>query len=507
MEKSKYLDYFINNYKKYLIFLNSVLSLMMSWSLFKVIVMYTHYKETTLIYSVIFSISLLFLLFNVLWLSPKQSIEKAFLLIAVPLGLCFIMVPPLSHKSDEPHHYYRVYDIAINGNLMPDRFEDGRSKIKFPIKMLESNGNAINTLGKVDQQLFNNENYSETREIASTAASYNPVTYIFSVIGMRISFLFSSNVFLSLYITRIFNFLSYLILGYLSLKLLPKGKFIVFVLLFNPMLLQQATAITGDGLVNSLSILLITYILYIKDKKILPSWKNYIPIFLCVLIMTLIKFVYFPLILLVFLLPVKKYNKKQILPILILSVLSIFIISLHLKTNFYINDDVYIIDGVNRSEQIRYVFQNPIKFIQVFLNSYIKYGNHTLDGFNGRLLAWGGTVNDKSLGPIIYMFLLFLSPLINTEKLKLTIKDKLILIVIFLIVFAIMFGGIYAEWYPVGAKHVVISGRYFIPIILMILLTYGDNSVIKAKNYKYIYNILLLFIYICSIYNLVGHYI
>ena len=96
---------------------------------------------------------------------------------------------------------------------------------------------------------------------------YNFICYIPQTIGIGISSLLNLSIVLQMIFGKIFNYITFVILIYFSIKNTPYKKYLVFFVALLPITLQEATSLAPDSLAISLSIFLISHILMIRAKN------------------------------------------------------------------------------------------------------------------------------------------------------------------------------------------------------------------------------------------------
>lgn len=495
-----------------MLFLQFLCSFLFVFSLFKIIVCKMGYNFYSIPYIILMLFSLGIILVNlVISIKNKESMPYLYLLIVLPLSFCFMFLQLPNHKPDEPQHLYRAYDVS-NGNIVSDKDEKGISKIKVPIALLELNGNTINTYLKLDQALDEKTDYNNTITVSSTAAGYNAISYLPNSIGLLMGKALNFNIDISYYLARLMSLLFSIFFGYLCLKFLNGiiGQKVLFVYLFNPVLLQQQTAISGDVLLNALSLLFICYILKLTFSSSNLKVRDVIILIFTYVICISIKVAYFPMILLIFLIPFKKFilfdRKKYIYIIISVLISGIFLVLSFTNMN-YKNEDVYVIDGVNQHEQLKEVVKRPLNYLSTINNTINEKGDYYISSFAGKYLNWGDLeVNSGAF--MFFIIMLVISPFIyDNYKNELSFKNKILILITFFLTINVLLGGVYLQWNPVGSKIIDgIQGRYFIPVLLLPLLCFINKRNQIHFNNLLIYIIVIL-INISSIYNVVNCFI
>ena len=202
------------------VFLQFFCSFLFVFSLFKIIVCKTSYDFLSIPYIVLLVFSLTFLVFNLfISIKNKSSLSYLYLIIVFPLSFLFLFLQLPNQKPDEPHHFYRAYDVA-NGNIITNKDENGMSKIEVPIHALELNGNTINTYSKLDNSLKEKTEYDNTISVSSTAAGYNFISYLPNSLGILIGKTLNLNIDITFYLARLMSLLFSVFFFFFFLKLL-----------------------------------------------------------------------------------------------------------------------------------------------------------------------------------------------------------------------------------------------------------------------------------------------
>lgn len=491
-----------------------LLSFLYIWSIFKLIVCKKYYGTLSVPYLVMNIIFILIILFLIFYKINKRSLEKTYMFIVIPVGLAFMILQPMHHKPDEPHHIYRTYDIVVNHNLMPNKDEKNISRIEYPIEAAQLHGNAVNNLKLVDDNMNKYIDFDKTLNVASTAAGYSPLAYVFSSLGMFLGLLFHLSWYKVLLFSRLGNFIFTIIMGFLIIKKVPYAKLVFFVYLLNPMLLHQATAVSGDSVLNMLSLYYIVYLLYNKHNKNSLSYKDIALLMVFLLIISLIKLPYILLSLLLLIFYKKdllKNDKRKIILTIFCLVIIVFILLLHRKMFTYINEPQYVNDSVDLKSQLLFILKNPLNYLLVLFNDILNKSEFYLTSFAGKYLAWVDLEN-HSLATIVYLIILSISPFIyvteDDEKNNTFFLKKTIFIGSFIVLYLCLLTGMYLEWTSVKSTSIAgFQGRYLIPILILIPLAFHNNRKNLKYSYKVPYTICLLIVNFLMLYNLVIAYI
>lgn len=222
--------------------------------------------------------------------------NKVFLITALALGFlaCFIETP--CSADDEFRHFLRAYDWADNsifvehleefshakGNVIIE--DDGKAcLINVPaqingLRLLDKSANydnisydaEMNYNGCIDE-LYRLSSYDgNERTYVSIAGTYeaNLITYLPQVIFICIGKLLGMNGVGLFYMSRIGNMLIATFLTYLAAYLVPRYRNVLYALHFAPNALWIRSSCNRDALVTAAVLIIIAYILYIKENKL-----------------------------------------------------------------------------------------------------------------------------------------------------------------------------------------------------------------------------------------------
>ncbi len=439
-----------------------------------------------------------------------KKIENMYLVFAVILGVTILfMIPPLN-VPDEAEHFTKSYSLTSS------RYKNDNGCMNYPKEAYEFvqgyKFNVLNTemkfngkdsfsqlLMKIDYNKKGKECYKYGNVKHSLAFSYLPAAIVmYPLINFG-----GSPLILSL-CGRFINLLITIILGYYSLKKIPKFKKSLFLILLMPIYLQQSAAFNVDYFTNSISIYTISTILYYVYKADNIYIKDIVKLGILALLITICKFGFFPVMFLVALIPKNKFKIKKVNPI----VIKIIIITITVCISFILNRGLggaSVSDVNTNNYTVSYSVKHVSQTVMIFINTVLNRGD--LDIFRGFFNGFG--VSTKWLASsfqtllIIIYGILFLES--NEKDYKINLKQRLFYLFLALFMFAIPYVAMYLCWTKIG--EVSINGlqpRYFMISGLLLLFALSNNILnIKIKNKNKFYSIAILVIYAMIIVSLI----
>lgn len=472
--------------------------------------------EGTLVFSQLYKSSnrtLLYITLNIaifiivvalsIYIYKKKDIkeENLFILTVPIICLMFMMTMPTFKNHDELYHWIRSYEVSTG--VFATKLENGVQGTELPeaITAIIKNDWTTTTYTDVKEALEVRLDKDSTYTIDSgTASVYAFIQYIPQAIGIIIARIFTNRPLIMAYMGRIFNIIFAMLILYKAIKLMPFGKKIFLVISYIPIVIEGFSSLSPDAMTTSISFLYIAYILNIafSDNKIVKMKEKVILTSMSVII-ALCKIVYIPLVLLLFLIPSQKFYKtkendkslatKKLLNkqrkiktvnILIIAGIAVIINLLWLAfssrylSNFRDGDSKY---------QILLLLKNPIEYIQKLIYTFNLNGNNYLTGMLGEALGWGELIRLRFIVPSI-LFILIIIELITDESIRkrFTIFQSVIMFITLLIIVGLIFTSLYVQWTTIGSDSILgVQGRYFIPILPILILLIGNVLKIKSE--------------------------
>lgn len=434
----------------------------------------------------IISFSLIFSKFKSL------KIEQKFLIIMPFLGVLYLIVFPFNTIPDEANHASRAYEVS-NGHLTSNVYKDMiGNKLDSSLYKVFSNDN----YGK----LVNNFKYKTTKKnvkysFANTSL-YSPISYLPQAIGITFGKIFSNRILIQLYFGRVFNFITFFILMYLSIKLIPFKKNIIFLIGVIPLVLQEAISLAPDAFTISMACFFVSYILYLRSSSEKITKKNIAIISSASIILSQLKIVYLPICLLLFLIPFDKFeSKKRKYVTLIL----IFLISSLLGFMWLKISSHYLEIQSGSDKQMSYILSNVFRYLEICITTFTNFSRDWLYEVFGRNLGMF-TISLPSF-LIFGNIILFIIISLTSKKEDIKEWEKWFITFVVLSVIFLIFTSLYIQWTPYKAGLIKgIQGRYFIPLLILISLIISNKKIVFKDNVdsKYI-DLFLLFENICAI--------
>ena len=471
-----------------------------------------HSNNTIMLFGLI-SLILALILLIILYVFKKIKEEKFYIfygVIAFVLGLIYIFLAPVYTGSDEHNHFYRIYEIT-DGKLITKINSDSTVGEKLPVSLVQAFSKDISSLENtnikyymepdkmkiaLDKEKTIDYGYTAATSYQNTAL-YSPLQYLPSIVGVFLGKSLNLGPFWLIIFGRLFNLVFFVLITTIGIKKLPERKLFAAAILISPVVLSGAATLSSDGFTYALIFLFIVYILnYIKTKSKI-SIGDRIVLLLLVILVSVCKIVYLPIVFLLFLIPKECYKNKKdrwIFNISLLILASIFsLIWMHIVQGLF--DSYYIKSDLQKS----FIFGNIIEYIFILIRSYIAEFNMIITNlFYGKQL-YHSQLDVYPMFSVTYFILVIMLLFKEKSSIKVSNNQKIIIFLVILMIMALVATALYlqhtATWYEIG-KNVVtgMQGRYYIPIILLLTFMIKGNNIKKVpKDLLFSFVLLLQF--------------
>jgi|GEM_PF-3145695 len=446
----------------------------------------------------------IFAAFFLLWgiahlLKRKFSFDKFTVVYVILLAIWFTATP-LMTVSDEQDHFLRAYTIskgAIIAEQIGDNAVGGGYVPAYIAEFANLHTDNLLHTGNIRSAAELNELAYKagdaTVEITFPNTAINPATiYLPQALGIAIGRLFGASPSALMYLGRFFNCIAAAFLILLAIKTTPVGKEYFKIVSLFPMAMNEAVSMAPDMLIFGILMLFAAQILRLRytDRKL--ETKDLISLYLLTALAVTSKPVYAPFVLLLFLIPPKKFGEKKtyIANIAVASVLIVVLaLSWYLVTNIY---NLHF-NASDSALQIAFNLKKPATFI-VALTDFISHSFAWLLGAIGVRLGYMNiTVNNW----VQFAILLTLFRIVINQKQ--TLKDIPVKAIVFaatFISFMLILISEYLHWTAVGATAIDgIQGRYFIqliPLFLLALKTDKKDTALEPELQDKIYGVAIL---------------
>ena len=293
-------------------------------------------------------------------------------------------------------------------------------------------------------------------------------------------------------LARVAGLFSYIFLAWLAVRLIPYGKWLFAILATSPLAVIQSATVSADSISNGIALLFIAGILAIAQAEEI-DWKKWGGIILLAFILFWAKVNLLYLILLLALIPPKRYQKKIMFPLLLGILLVLFAVEVVGWSVLAYPRLETPPDGTDPIGQIKYILTHLPTAMSVLVG-------HAVRTLGERLLGWMA-IYGYNYWPVpqvtywLYGLAVIAMLFIKRDDENLPTKRKRkILGILFMIGYLATIGLMYLSFTPVGASDVNgVQGRYFfvaMPLLFLALFGLKEWKTRPALNIALIFGTL-----------------
>ncbi len=410
----------------------------------------------------------------------NSKMERGFIVIWCIASAIMLTSSTVFNVPDEDFHFYRSYEIATGHMMTPVDSVHGTAGSYLPFAtdfdLLESGWDSFHS----------NSNMAMTEELSYknyyNTATYSPLSYLPQGIGIFFTRLITKNVAAMAYAGRLVNWAVITFLLIIAIRMLPAGKEVMAMLLLMPMNVQESVSLAPDGLVMAVAAVMIAYVMKLRHQqtsKLLPG--QIVILYVLAIVISLIKIVYLPFVLLYFLIPSERFGgrlKKTIQAVGIAVAVIVFGgVWLILCTRYLVHQ------GSDSGVQLAYVLANPIRFIIAVFRTYFENGDLFLLQAVGASLA---ETNVASSGIVMLIYAAFVMVKIRPKLTVYSNKMPFQRIMISVMVggmFILITMSLYLQWTYVYENSVQgLQGRYFMPLLLPVYFILNEGKPVDDQK-------------------------
>ena len=429
------------------------------------------------------SIYLVLDLIKIILSDKKPKLYLYYFKVALLIGLSFAILTPLFYSYDENQHLIRSYNNSYGNFILSNN-----DMQKWPSKLANLIGDRYNFIIPSTYTTYKNsmpyltelgKSEEVSVKISSTAGPYLFVAYLASGLGMFMGRILNLPFGVTFYLGRILNVILYASIVSLAIKLCKKTSKLIFAFGLIPPILFQSGSYSADVFTNAFCLLSfgLTFHYLENSKKI--GVKELFVLLLVYSFTYLSKIAYFPITLLIWLIPKEKFKTNSLWSKIIISLSGIIMFGIGTIYASKFGIVQYHLPGVDVKLQLLNILRNPFSYLYVIINTFQTSLIPLISASLGQL-AYCGVLGDIEIGlMIIGLIIVTLS-----TDLKLKIKDKFIIFLYVVASVGASLSALYLSFNPVGALTVDgFQGRYLFPVLMAFFMLFNSSKCqLKVKE-------------------------
>lgn len=416
------------------------------------------------------------------------SAEWLYLVCALLLGLVYLTaLTPLS-VPDERHHYQSAYELSNVLLLQADKRELGDSA-DFDYTDFTTHQNTAAGYSRIARSVnAPREQGQETAIPTPRESAYFPM-YLPQATGIAVARVLGLNFIWTFWLGRLFNLLIYVLLTWWAIRIVPGYKALFSLVALAPMSLHQAASFSYDAFVNALSLLLLALLLKEILGKETVNERTFAAALAVSMLLTPAKIVYYPITALALLIPKSRFRngKTRIMYLLAFFLLPLlfmllFRLRILLNTAFAAAGSAENWDG-GYNYTLSFLLGHPVQTAKLFIRTVLNNAVPWMESAVGSSLS-GQSLPLPEWIPLIYIALLVCAS-IHKEQEAPCLRGRerrSFCAAAFLVGFLIMLTMCVGWTSDTSDVIQGVQGRYFIPILPLVLLTLNSDTLVLRKN-------------------------
>lgn len=434
------------------------------------------------------------------------KIEYLFLVITLLFGTLIIILQPktTSYSWDDQIHFtesYRIFELdgitewteatSVMSEVEPFKNVDTLEERKLQNNYLNTSNNVIKT------------------ESNSPLIQRNQIGYLLPGLVLKLSSVFNIPFAVSFNIAKFSILLSYSLLMFYAIKIIPRGKRLLsFVGLF-PSIIFLATQFSYDPpIIGGIALFVAVFLDIIENNRKIDLFTALI-LLISLIIANFIKAVYIPLILLILFIPRDRFENNKQNNVFKTGAILIFLLLVFTFVFPTVTQTSSLGDlrggNTSTSGQLKMILNNPLSYVKVLDDTA---GVQFMDKLIGPKTVYNYSYINIYNNNLYYLIIITLVFLVVTDSYTKNCNKYLKWFTLLLIlgIILLIWTALYLSFTPVGELTINgVQNRYFIPLLFPLFLICLSNNNIKNNfnilKYDTIIFIIISLIYIYSIYE------
>lgn len=426
-----------------------------------------------------------------IWFCTKEDVaeEKRFLTIVIPVGICMLLFLSTNNVYDANAHTATAYHYS---NVILGIEGDDTEKVYVRMEDTWSGSEKSGTNNEQAQEYWRilqdwnwfSENDEIVPQSAMIAKGGSFFSYLPNTIGITLGRILKLGVYPMFYLAKLLGFLIYVVLCYWAIRVTPIIKTVFAFVAALPVCIYHATGITYDTMTLAAVLVMCSYIFL--------WWKRSLSIREWILFAVSVVFVggckggvYLPLVLLIILVPLKRWNLSW------KKITALFVFLSGGIGMFLVKYGDSLISGMRAADEFSnpslkygagYCFKHPIVFVKMLMETLVIRGDAYLGHILSDRTAW--TQSHVEWFVIVPFLILLFAAVIRKENEQELITNVRKIFCIFLL--AAEFVGIHivlmtdtriSESYIYG-----VQGRYFLQLVPLAVLVLRERGLVREAG-------------------------
>lgn len=401
--------------------------------------------------------------------------DRFFLAVSLTFGLALAAVTPPFQVADEPAHFFRAYRVSEGRLALVPR--PGRGSAELPSSVRETARSLLGNIPFHEERKIAPEKIlaafraplePEKREpvLFPNTLQYTFVPYVPQALGILLGRLFDAPPLVLLYLARLTNLLFGTLAIVLAIRRLPAFRWLAAMIALTPMASSLRASASADVATMSAAFVFMAVAAKLIWGPPVPArWRDLVLLTVGAVAFCASKAAYFPLALLVLLIPATRFPARRRAGFLAIHTgLWLLATAWAIATSRAVGS-IRPDAAIDSGRQIRDALADPPGFLWIVAEDYAAHGAGYLAQFVGKLGwldVWLGT-------PFLAVYLAVLLALLLLDAgrdVDVRPWERIVPAALTLATMVLISASQYAIWTPYGASYIDgLQGRYYIPLV------------------------------------------
>ncbi len=431
----------------------------------------------------------------------ERSRDWVFLAALIGMGLFFCFLFPPGTVPDELHHFESAYLYANGLATLGTSTLDVRADDAIFISEMSRDINQENFrfVASNIALLASNTDPTTITTVSSFPISGNPPQVrLAAALGIFVGKLFGLSSLITFYLGRLFNLASYIAMAFVAYRITPVGKNVFVAIALLPMSLHLAASYSYDPAIMGFAFIFLSLLFKCIYQDQAISHSTVIAMIVFAILLAPCKSVYSLVILLVFLIPNKRFTQNKYAwlfkgGVLLGAALAFWFISQSSITGITssTNPEEHL---DNRSGILGHYYDlsdllaAPYSTFILFLNTFSEMSSYYLTTLVGGSLGWlqvNLQLPSFMVFVLLIVLLISLLPTPEDQTEPSVLQRSCFFLVFFSTTLGVILSMVIGHTFDTETVAMGVQGRYFLPVLPLLLLTLRTQTIQIKKESRY----------------------
>jgi uncharacterized membrane protein len=451
----------------------------------------------------------LFCLGAVLWIS-KKLYSWIYPVVLVILGVFYLVALPPFTAPDEAVHFVSAYRLSstligkpavADQDFLENSTKEEKDRINQGANVLVRDGDDVYgfesepgqfAYNKVFTQFFSKDSSQGLTVRSEVPVNTFPVVYLPQAIGIALARVFHMGYVPMVMIGRLFNLLAFTAMSYFAYRIMPFKKEVIMAVSALPMTLHLAASYSYDSSFIGLSMMFVAWCFYLAFEKDKITIKDVVILALLLILLEPGKIVYLPLAGICLFIPSAKFQSKKQYWISFVCVLggmllAVFLVNKLVLSIWSTRTESYVGWSEAAGYTLSDVLSRPYDIVMVYYKTFVTQLDYYLVTMLGGFL--GNLDPNLTVPPFCLLLLcygLFVS-VVRREGEEVPFKSwqKWFTLLLVFLSACLVLASMLLGYTPREMDYIVgIQGRYFIPLLPLVLLPIFDKRLVLKVDLR-----------------------